>query len=214
VRTIINVRTIIFIMCLGALLWAGSASAEKQKQYFLKVSIHKDVQPRMTKAEVESLLQRVSSKVLSSCNVRLRLDGKIQTFSSAPSDIKNSKDLEAVHRVPAHIKVVQTISSCIGRPPFSGCSFRPDTSFRKTMIVTRDPPLVDDERPLLWAHEFGHTKGLFHRIDDELALMTPCEIKVFNKNLTKDECTCFRKGPKGCPIPEPTPQVSCPAQPQ
>jgi hypothetical protein len=200
-------------MSLGVLLWAGSASAEKQKQYSLKVSIHKDVQPRMTKAEVVSLLRRASN-VLSRCNVRLRLDGKIQTFDSAPKDINSSTDLEAVHRVPAHIKVVQTISSCIGQPPFAGCSFRPDSNFPKTMVVTRDPPLVDDERPFLWAHEFGHTKGLFHRIDDEFALMTPCQLKLFNKNLTQDECTCLREGPKGCPIPEPTPQVSCPTQPQ
>ena len=205
-------RTIILIVSLGVLLWAGSASAEKQKQYSLKVSIHRDVQPRMTKAEVESLLRRASN-VLSRCNVRLRLDGKIKTFDSAPKDINNSTDLEAVHRVPAHIKVVQTISSCIGQPPFAGCSFRPNTNFPKTMIVTRNPPLVDDERPLLWAHEFGHTKGLFHRIDDELALMTPCPLKLFNKNLTKDECTCLLKGPKGCPIPEPTQQASCPTQP-
>jgi len=207
------VRTIILMMCLGVLLSAGAASAEKQKQYSLKVSIHKDVQPRMTKAEVESLLRRASN-VLSRCNVRLRLDGKIQTFDSAPKDINNSTDLEAVQRVPAHIKVVQTISSCIGPPPFVGCSFRPDTSFPKTMIVMRDPPLVDDERPFLWAHEFGHTKGLFHRIDDELALMSPCPLKLFNTNITKDECTCFRKGPKGCQIPEPAQQALCPTQAQ
>ena len=86
-------RTIILIISLGVLLWAGSASAEKQKQYSVKVSIHRDVQPRMTKAEVESLLRRASN-VLSRCNVRLRLDGKIQTFDSAPKDINNSTDLE------------------------------------------------------------------------------------------------------------------------
>ena len=142
------------------------------------------------------------------CDVTLRRDGPIEKFTSrdapnAPSVIRNPNDLERVHRVPGHVKIVEAIFSCIGPVPvggFVGCSFRPDVTpgvhLPKTMIVNRG--LEENERPNIWAHEFGHTTGLHHRrVSDpnDSALMTPCPIKSFSSSLTSRECRCLRAGP-------------------
>jgi hypothetical protein len=213
-------QTITVILCLGLLLWVEPASA--QKVYSLKVRIHEDV-PRLTDEQVNETLDRASKLLKKNpghqCNVTFKLKGHVETFGGAPKDISGPDDLEAVHRVHADVKVVNTINFCIGQyRPFWGCAWRPEGP--KTVIVIRgvradrpDDVIVGrDLRVLLWAHEFAHTKGLHHRIDVEQALMTPCEIEAFNTLITKDECTCIKKGPKGCPISAPAQDAVCPTR--
>jgi hypothetical protein len=73
------------------------------------------------------------------------------------------------------------------------------------MIVTQRVRVI---RPILWAHEFGHTTGLPHRAAPG-ALMTPCKLFVNNVKINRRECDCFLAGPGGCPIPVPEPNIAC-----
>jgi hypothetical protein len=210
-------QTIIAIVCLALLHWVGSASA--QQVHSLKVSIHKDVPP-LTKDQLDEALDR-ASKLLkeagNQCNVTLKRNGPVETFDfdSAPKNIRNLEDLEAVHRVPADVKIVESIHFCMGRydkEGWWGCSWRPE-GLPKTVIVVRGmrpgPVVGRDTRYLIWAHEFGHTKGLHHRVDDERALMTPCAIGTLTRRITNDECSCLKDGPAGCPIPPPAQEPTC-----
>lgn|SRR5215813_3091893 len=193
---------IVSVICLGLLLWVEPASAAEWR---LKVSVHKDLLTSkknlqaLTK-EVDSILLRASMRLKGRCSsgdVTFIRNGDVGTFTSAdaPSIIKDANDLELVHRVPADVKIVKAIEYCKGNPHWVGCSFRPDETLPKTMIVNRDPPPIANARPNLWAHEFGHTTGLHHRIDQRAALMTPCGIQSWNWRLTEEECTCLLAGP-------------------
>jgi len=221
----LRMQTVIVIVCVALLLWIKPASAE---DYSLKVRVHKDLQVLTSMSmqqlteKVDSILREASMRLKAmdegNCNVTLKRDGRIETFESAPNIIRNPNDLEAVHRVPGHVKIVDAILSCIGQTPdngFVGCSFRPNPRLRKTMIVNGG--LEENERPNIWAHEFGHTTGLHHRkVSDpnDSALMTPCAIKSFSSNLTRRECRCLRAGPNNglgaCNRPDTQPM--CPDQ--
>jgi hypothetical protein len=190
----------------------------------LKVSIHKDV-PKLTNDQVDQALQRASDLLKepgNKCNVTLKRNGPIETFAfdSAPKNIRTPDYLEAVHRVPADVKIVESIHFCMGKyakESWWGCSWRAE-GLPKTAIVARGmapgPVFGRDLRYILWAHEFGHTKGLHHRIDDKDALMTPCDIGRGTRHITNDECTCFKEGPAGCTIASPPEEPTCQAQHQ
>jgi hypothetical protein len=216
VRTIIQIVHI-QIVCLALLVWIEPAGA--QQVYSLKVSIHKDL-PKLTEDQIDDALDRASSLLKepgNQCNVTLKRNGAIETFEfdSAPKNIRTPDDLEAVHRVPGDVKIVESIHYCMGKydkVSWWGCSWRPE-GLAKTVIVVRGmlpgPVVGRDRRYLLWAHEFGHTKGLHHRVDDERALLTPCAIKTTTRRITNDECTCFQNGPEGCKIPPPAQEATC-----
>jgi hypothetical protein len=217
-----NMQIVNRSVCLALLLWVEPASA--QQVYSLKVSIHKDVPP-LTRDQVDQALRRASDLLKepgNKCNVTLKRNGPVEIFEfdAAPKNIRNLDDLEAVHRVPADVKIVESINFCMGRydrAGWWGCSWRPE-GLPKTMIVVRGvspgPVVGRDSRFLLWAHEFGHTKGLHHRIDDERALMTPCTLGSLTRRITNDECTCLKDGPEGCPIPPPSQEATCSARPR
>jgi len=199
------------ILSVGLLPWVEPASA---KQYRLSVSIHEEVRGSLTRQEIIEILRNASKLMkhrdefwTNDCNVEFKLAGRVKTFSSAPAEINNAYDLEKVHRVAAHIKVVRKINFCKGTGDESdivGCAWRerPDIR-RKTVIVTTATAAPHQ----LWAHEFGHTTCLPHRNDDGLALMTACTVKNFNWRITRDECHSFRVGPRLCRTRDPN--VTC-----
>jgi hypothetical protein len=188
------VRRCNVILLLGLLLWIEPASAQDVTVHPLKVSIHQAIYAPSIQSAVESILEKASLLLQTqdddqdvSCNVGFKLDGPITTFGSAPADITDAISLEAVHHVPADVKIVRSITYCVGeleKEGFWGCSWRPK-GLRKTMIVTMPGTGVE---PVLWAHEFGHTTGLRHRKDPEdLALMLP-NLEPFHQHVTKNEC--------------------------
>jgi hypothetical protein len=217
-----DMQTIMSMVFLALLFWVEPASA--QQVYSLKVSIHKDL-PELTKDQVDQALKRASDLLQepgNKCNVTLKRNGPVETFQfdSAPKNIRNLDDLEAVHHVPGDVKIVESIHFCMGKydkVSWWGCSWRPE-GLPKTVIVARGmrpgPVFGRDLRYILWAHEFGHTKGLHHRIDNEDALMTPCDIRRGTRRITNDECTCLKDGPAGCTIPAPPEEPTCPARSQ
>jgi hypothetical protein len=91
------------------------------------------------------------------CPVALRRTGSVFSVPGA-NTIDTDKQLSAIFAQPGYVKVVQKINRCgkTTNPGIIGCAAG------KSMIVEdlRGDPL---EGPL-WAHEFGHTQGLQHRI--------------------------------------------------
>jgi hypothetical protein len=216
----IDMQTRVAVLCLALLLGVEPAGA--QQVYSLTVSIHKDLPP-LTETQADDAFQRASDLLKegrNQCGLTLKRSGSIGTFDSAPKKIMSLDDLEAVHRVPADVKIVESIHFCMGKfdkRSWWGCSWRPE-GLPKTVIVARGlspgPVFGRDLRYILWAHEFGHTRGLHHRVNDKNALMTPCDIADGNRHITKDECTCYKDGPGGCPIPPPKHEPACSARRQ
>jgi hypothetical protein len=187
---------VILLFGLGLLSLLEPAWAQKVKEYPLTVSIHEGVHPTLNQNDVEQILKRASDLLQqpsNGCSVGFKLKGPITTFTSAPAYINDLHALETVHKVPADVKVVQEINFCIQghQTGLFGCSWRPKG--RPTMIVTTQ--LMDyGVEHILWAHEFGHTTGLRHRVDEEEALMTPCGLDNFNNKINAVECKDFLRG--------------------
>jgi hypothetical protein len=207
------------LLLLGLALWCGPASAQKVKvkQYSLTVSIHPAVHPSLKQKEIENILKGASDLLQghtnitphNNCKVEFKFKGFVPFPGDAPADVNNLDDLEAVHKIPADVKVVQTITFCAPGnrvDGYAGCAWRPELDLPRTVIVARSKflPGLSSPRgggigPVIWAHEFGHTTGVLHRFQDGLTgsdnLMTPCDLQAFSQPITDDECTHFRTGP-------------------
>lgn len=201
---------------LGLAFWTGRA-ANEVKTYKLTVSVHPTVHPKLTKDEIEGILKGASdilqghtdSAAQNNCKVEFKFKGFLDFPASAPDKIINEQQLDAVHDLPGDVKVVQTITFCVGEPRpdgVLGCSWR--RQGKRTVIVARDgflPGLGSPRHdkgigPVLWAHEFGHTTDLLHRyhkgiLNNSENLMTPCDLEAFSQSINDDECTHFRSGP-------------------
>lgn len=188
------------IVLLGLALWTGPASAQEVIVHKLTVAIHEAVRAPLAQKDIETILKHASDLVQhNKCKVGFELKGPITTFNSAPADIKSAADLEAVHSVPADVKIVRSITFCVGQintEGFLGCAWRPEGR-QKTVVVSITgslPKMGIASR--VWAHEFGHTTGLLHRFQaGNMSLMTPCEIEAYSAQLNQDECNHFRAGP-------------------
>jgi hypothetical protein len=199
-----TVQTIIAIACLGLLLWIEPAAAQiTHPEVTQPLTVRRHPSIHLTDDQVRDILER-ASKLLkddsNKCNVTFKLDGPVEPFASdrTPKVIRNEGDLNTVHSESGDVKVVETIEFCRRQAEFEGefvgCSWR--RRGLRTMIVTQvDPGL----RHILWAHEFGHTRGVPHRIGKE-ALMTPCTVLGDNVLVNESECRCFRRDQPGrCP---------------
>jgi hypothetical protein len=206
---------IIAIACLGLLTWVEPASA--QKTYSLTVSRHQDVALSADDvdkilADASKMLQKDSARTSNpnnvACKVTFKRNGPVTTFASpdAPKIIRTAADRDAIHREKAHVKVVEKIKFCRGDPAeFAGCAWPPQDKSR-SIIVVRDPPAPAPA--ILWAHEFGHRMGLRHR-GEPLALMTVCDLKRNQVQVTRKECKCFLDGPGSCAPAQEPPNPDC-----
>lgn len=215
----------------GLLLWIGPAPAEEIKIHPLTVSIQETVRRvieakcrRFLDLDIEGCIKKVlkdasdklqqGSDEQPGCKVGFRLKGQITTFKYPGPDITNAQRLEAAHHVRADIKIVRSVTYCVGEQHpagYYGCSWRPKG--RKTVIVIG--PLSGAPDDVLWAHEFGHTTGLLHRYDERNQnLMTPCDLSGATKEVNTDECRHLIAGPvkhppqggDECPVDSAPPQ--------
>ncbi len=119
----------------------------------------------------------------------------------APAVINSQADFDAVCNIPIptaagkpdeattpgvrRAYVVQQINFCgSASSNIVGCANTPGTC----MVIVRISASFEGQ---LWAHEYGHTKGLQHRSDSQ-ALMNPT-ILTTTKGLTNDECNIYRQ---------------------
>jgi len=199
--------TIVSIALL-ALAEPASAAESKSRTYTVSVSQHADITDPLNDRQVKEILAG-ASKILKDkgCDITFTLKGRVGGFGENRSSLLsvNESEIETVHEISAdpnahlHVKVVEDIGFCRSfEGDFNGCAW--PINFR-SIIVKRVPeegsPPGDDRGPLssfVWAHEFGHLMGIRHSLESN-SLMTPCQIKKTDKEVTKDECMCYLAGP-------------------
>ena len=205
-------QIIIAIVCLGLVMWVGPASA--QSTHSLTVSHHRDI--TLSANDVDKILAKASQILKkNSCNVIFRRKGSVRTFASSttPATIETMADRDAVHSENFDVKVVKAIEFCRGKGDAAGCAWDPPQPGQlpqhRSMIVVPQPNTR--LAGIVWAHEFGHRTGLFHRSEAD-ALMTICplilDLVVHQEKVNREECNCFLGGPRSCSTPEP--QAQCP----
>jgi hypothetical protein len=195
-------RMIASILSLAVLTWVEPATA--QSTYSVSVTRHSDRDvPDLNESQVKAILARASHMLRKdstrndddvSCDVTFTLKGQVGTFASPKTPVVDQDNIGAflnsnVAGADFHVKIVKEIKFCRPGLPagsFAGCSFSPP-DFRSMVLV--HPDLLEDAHGrypdhLLWAHEFGHLTGLPHRDDDELALMTRCDLRTQFSNVS------------------------------
>jgi hypothetical protein len=119
------------------------------------------------------------------CRVRLQRNGDVGTFGTGDGSIDTQAEFNAVNGLPGHVKVVNQINWCGAiLPNVIGCAPVPGTS----LVVVRFTAGLEG---ILWAHEFGHNKGLNHRADAN-AVMNGT-INANRRRITSEECTAYRQ---------------------
>jgi hypothetical protein len=115
--------------------------------------------------------------------------GTVGTFLSGDGSVDSIADFVALAVLAAKVVVVNQINWCDGiKPGIIGCSPTPGSY----QVVTRYNPVQPGSAAgslegILWAHEYGHTKGLPHR-NNIFAVMNPY-IGSTERQVNTTECT-------------------------
>ncbi|HEV2816638.1 MAG TPA: hypothetical protein VGW40_05390 [Allosphingosinicella sp.] len=134
-------------------------------------------------AEASSILQSNDGPFDVPCSVVLLRAGPVTTFADTDGTIDTSAELETVFGLNGNVKVVERIDFCgVFNVAIRGCGGIPGSSF----IVER----VEGLDGMIWAHEFGHNRGLFHRDDLPEALMY-FRAGATHRRINRSECTAF-----------------------
>ncbi len=113
----------------------------------------------------------------------LSRNGDVTTFTTGNGIINSQTDFNTVIGLTGYVKSVNQINWCgTIAPNWIGCSPIPGQS----MVVVR---YTNNQEGILWAHEYGHTKGLQHRTDSD-AIMNPT-IATTHTKVNSAECTSF-----------------------
>jgi len=137
------------------------------------------------------------------CAVALSRDGDVTEFSEGDGSIDSEAQFSALVALPGWVKVVNQINWCGGLiPNVIGCAPVPGSS----LAVVR---FNADLEGHLWAHEFGHNKGLSHRNDDPDAVMNGV-IGETHRRVTAAECEAYKVLPAAALVaaaqpPQPSP---------
>jgi predicted alpha/beta hydrolase len=99
------------------------------------------------------------------CPVNMVRNGPVTAFTTGDGSIDSQAEFNTLMGLVGHIKVVNQINWCSTlRPNLIGCAPTPGNSLAVVRFTRR-------QEGILWAHEFGHNKGLGHRNDDPNAVM-------------------------------------------
>lgn len=155
---------------------------ELQVTYHATTSLNNATADRIL-ADATQILQVDHGEDDVACAVRLARQGNVTEFDAGDGSIDSRAEFEAMMQLPGDIKLVDEINWC-GRliPNVAGCA-RPGGS----VVVT--PTLL--YRGLLWAHEYGHTKGLRHRDNGEAVMYIA--LGLSRRKLNRAECEAFRR---------------------
>ena len=108
----------------------------------------------------------------------------VEQFTTGTGTIYSKTDYYTVNNLQGNIKVVTRILWCNGvKPDVIGCA--PVSGY--SMVVIR---YKSNQEALLWLHEFGHNKGLNHRIGKNLLMNDT--IDPANRQISAKECEAFR----------------------
>jgi hypothetical protein len=149
----------------------------------------------LTDAEATSILGNATTVLQTNdgagdvaCAVQMSRSGGVTVFADGDGSIDSAAEFNALIGLPGHIKAVNQINWCGGLiPNVIGCAPVPGNS----LAIVRFTASLEG---ILWAHEFGHNKGLGHRNDDANAVMNGT-ITSTRRRVTAAECTSFRAQP-------------------
>lgn len=146
----------------------------------------------LTNAQADSILADATTVLNTNdgdgdvaCRVELVRKGDVSVFTTGDGSIDSGSEFSTILALPGYVAVVNQINWCGSLiPNVIGCAPVPGAS----MAVVRFTPSLEG---ILWAHEFGHTKGLSHRNSDPNAVMNGV-INSSRLRITSDECSAFR----------------------
>jgi len=160
----------------------------------------------LTNAEADRILTLMSNVLQTkddasdvACLVQFRRAGRVTAFVYGDGSIDSQAEYNAVILLPGHVKVVYQITYCNElKPNIIGCAPTPGSS----QVVVR---VTAAQEGILWAHEYGHTRGLLHRYDDDgndddAVDRPPGQLPVMYEplgcnrtNVNASECRAFRR---------------------
>lgn len=120
-----------------------------------------------------------------SCDVRPFLSGTVGTFTAGDGFIDTEKEWDTVNGQSGFVKVVSAINWCGKITTALGCA---DVGSSSMVVVRLAAPMNEG---ILWAHEYGHTRGLGHR-SGSTSLMHPT-YALGHTAVNADECKAFKK---------------------
>lgn len=142
-----------------------------------------------------AILRRKNGEGDVRCSVCFWRSGNVTDFSDGDGSIDTCDELDAALDLPGWVKVVNQINACgydvnnkCVIKPVAGCGRQLEPSF----VVTRLPTVSADS--IIWAHEFGHNKGLHHRkVYDLNAIMNETNGPT-SKMVNAEECAAYKEG--------------------
>jgi hypothetical protein len=133
-------------------------------------------------ADATAVLKASDGSEDTACSVTLSREGVVTQFDQGDGSVDSFNELVQMMNLPGHVAVVNAINFCREiQPDVIGCAFI------GSFVVERYTQRLEG---ILWAHEFGHNKGLEHR-DDENAIMNPT-IDDDRRMVTSAECMAYR----------------------
>ena len=141
----------------------------------------------ITTSQVDAILAEATTVLLGDdgndfrCPVALKRTGVVGVFSSGDGSIDSQSEFNVLAN---GVNVVSEINWCgsLG-PDIVGCASKPGAR----MAVVR----LTSNEGVLWAHEYGHNKGLNHSSISGRVMKTPLESQ--NRTVDRYECNSFKK---------------------
>ena len=162
---------------------------EIERRFALPVSRHNST--TIDNHDADRILDDATAILLQSdgaddlaCDTRLHRNGNVGVFHEGTGTINSQADYNAVLGLDGYVKVVNQINWCgTLAPHIIGCAPVPGNS----LLVVR---FTGSQEGVLWAHEYGHTQGLWHRTSSN-AVMNPT-IGSTRTRVDTSECDAFR----------------------
>jgi hypothetical protein len=141
---------------------APSAAQPKKATRVVRLRVARYTTTSLTDAEADAILKAMSETLQINhgpgdveCDIVFRRRGHVSVFTVGDGKVDTQPEYNALNaQVDAEVIVVDEINWCrIASFGFLGCSNSPGTK----LIVVRH---TADEEGILWAHEYGHNKGL------------------------------------------------------
>jgi hypothetical protein len=160
----------------------------------IELTIRRHVKTILNQDEADSILDGATSVLQTNdgpgdeaCMVKFERAGPIGTFDIGDGYINTPEDWNAIVAIQGQVKVVNAINYCPTKGGYvstSGCT----SADGKSEVVAR---WASNLEGILWAHEYGHTRGLLDR-SDPTALMSP-DISSNSRRVNHTECLAFQK---------------------
>ena len=176
-----RILAIAFVVCLFGPSFAASAQVDMTISRFRTATLNETTADKIL-SSAKAVLSKVDGPDDVSCDVNFQRAGTVTVFTSAGGAINSNDDFQRVCEENGNVHVVNEINWCGDFGMKIGCAPTPGDC----VVVVRYFPSLEG---ILWAHEFGHSKGLYHR-DEQHALMR-ASIDPDNRRVNAFECGAY-----------------------